>query len=200
MVVKDKVIVGISGGEFGVRGHVTAYNLKDGKKAWRAYSVGPDDEILFDPHKTTDARQAGRHGFLAEDLAGRPVEDRRRHHLGLVLLRPAAEPDLLRLGQPQHLEPGAAAGRQQVVDDHLRARPRYRHGQVGLPDDAARRVGLRRRQRDDPGRHQRQGPADQGARPLRPQRLRLHARTARPASCWSPRSTTRRSTGRPMST
>src|SRR3984893_10696273 len=35
MVVKDKVIVGISGGEFGVPGHVTAYNLKDGSKAWR---------------------------------------------------------------------------------------------------------------------------------------------------------------------
>ena len=30
MVVGDKVIVGISGGEYGVRGHVTAYNLRDG--------------------------------------------------------------------------------------------------------------------------------------------------------------------------
>ena len=53
MVVKDKVIVGISGGEFGVRGRVTAYNLKDGKQAWRAYSIGPDDETLIDPEKTT---------------------------------------------------------------------------------------------------------------------------------------------------
>src|ERR1700752_2057786 len=31
MVFKDKVIVGISGGEFGVRGSVAAYNIKDGK-------------------------------------------------------------------------------------------------------------------------------------------------------------------------
>ncbi|MGC1893718.1 MAG: PQQ-binding-like beta-propeller repeat protein, partial [Pseudolabrys sp.] len=31
MVVKDKVLVGISGGEFGVPCHVTAYNLSDGK-------------------------------------------------------------------------------------------------------------------------------------------------------------------------
>jgi PQQ-dependent dehydrogenase (methanol/ethanol family) len=53
MVVKDKVYVGISGGEFGVRGSVTAYNLKDGKLAWRAYSMGPDSEILIDPQKTT---------------------------------------------------------------------------------------------------------------------------------------------------
>ena len=52
-VVKDKVIVGISGGEFGVRGWVTAYDLKDGKLAWRAYSMGPDDEMLIDPEKTT---------------------------------------------------------------------------------------------------------------------------------------------------
>ncbi|GAA4525069.1 methanol/ethanol family PQQ-dependent dehydrogenase [Chelativorans composti] len=53
MVFKDKVLVGISGGEFGVRGHVTAYNLKDGSLAWRAYSTGPDDEVLMDPEQTT---------------------------------------------------------------------------------------------------------------------------------------------------
>lgn len=53
MVVKDKVLVGISGGEFGVRGHVTAYNLKDGTVAWRAYSMGPDADTLIDPEKTT---------------------------------------------------------------------------------------------------------------------------------------------------
>ncbi len=53
MPVKDKVLVGISGGEFGVQGHVTAYNIKDGSLAWRAYSVGPDDQLLFDPEKTT---------------------------------------------------------------------------------------------------------------------------------------------------
>jgi PQQ-dependent dehydrogenase (methanol/ethanol family) len=53
LVVKDKVLVGVSGGEFGVQGHVTAYNIKDGSVAWRAYSEGPDDQILFDPEKTT---------------------------------------------------------------------------------------------------------------------------------------------------
>ncbi|MCG7363436.1 methanol/ethanol family PQQ-dependent dehydrogenase [Roseomonas sp. ACRSG] len=53
MVFGDKVLVGISGGEFGVRGHVTAYNLRDGSVAWRGYSVGPDNEILVDPQKTT---------------------------------------------------------------------------------------------------------------------------------------------------
>ncbi|GLK75936.1 methanol dehydrogenase [Methylopila jiangsuensis] len=52
--VKDKVIVGISGGEFGVRGSLTAYNLKDGSKAWRGYSMGPDEDMLIDPAKTTE--------------------------------------------------------------------------------------------------------------------------------------------------
>ena len=51
--VKDKVIVGISGGEFGVRGSVTAYNIADGSLAWRAYSMGPDSDILADPEMTT---------------------------------------------------------------------------------------------------------------------------------------------------
>src|SRR6266851_1504880 len=54
LVVHDKVIVGISGGEYGVRGHITAYDLNSGKQVWRAYSVGPDQEILFDPNKTMD--------------------------------------------------------------------------------------------------------------------------------------------------
>jgi lanthanide-dependent methanol dehydrogenase len=53
LVVKDKVLVGISGGEFGVRGHVTAYDINTGKRVWRAYSMGPDSDTLMDPDKTT---------------------------------------------------------------------------------------------------------------------------------------------------
>ena len=52
-VFKDKVIIGISGGEFGVRGSVTAYDIKDGKRVWRGYSMGPDSDVLIDPAKTT---------------------------------------------------------------------------------------------------------------------------------------------------
>src|SRR5688572_27777027 len=51
-VFKDKVITGISGGEFGVRGFLAAYNIKDGKLAWKGYSTGPDEEMLMDPAKT----------------------------------------------------------------------------------------------------------------------------------------------------
>ncbi len=55
LVVHDKVIVGISGGEYGVRGHLSAYDLKSGKLAWRAYSVGTDADALLDANKTIDA-------------------------------------------------------------------------------------------------------------------------------------------------
>jgi lanthanide-dependent methanol dehydrogenase len=52
LVTKDKVIIGISGAEFGVRCYVTAYDINSGKKVWRAYSMGPDSDILVDPEKT----------------------------------------------------------------------------------------------------------------------------------------------------
>jgi alcohol dehydrogenase (cytochrome c)/methanol dehydrogenase (cytochrome c) subunit 1 len=45
LVVKDKYIVGVSGGEFGIRGWVAAYNVSDGKQAWKAYSMGPDEDV-----------------------------------------------------------------------------------------------------------------------------------------------------------
>ncbi|WP_432740444.1 methanol/ethanol family PQQ-dependent dehydrogenase [Methylobacter sp. G7] len=44
-VAKDLVIVGSSGAELGVRGYATAYNIKDGKQAWRVYATGPDADI-----------------------------------------------------------------------------------------------------------------------------------------------------------
>jgi PQQ-dependent dehydrogenase (methanol/ethanol family) len=53
IVVNDKVYTGISGGEFGVRGFLAAYNINDGSLAWKAYSTGPDDEMLVDPENTT---------------------------------------------------------------------------------------------------------------------------------------------------
>ncbi|HKO91663.1 MAG TPA: PQQ-dependent dehydrogenase, methanol/ethanol family, partial [Polyangiaceae bacterium] len=47
LVVNGSFIVGISGGEFGVRGHVTSYDVRNGKRLWRAYSTGPDAELML---------------------------------------------------------------------------------------------------------------------------------------------------------
>jgi PQQ-dependent dehydrogenase (methanol/ethanol family) len=59
-VIKDKVIIGISGGEFGVRGSVTAYNIKDGKREWRAYSMGPDSDTLMSADTTSLGKPVGK--------------------------------------------------------------------------------------------------------------------------------------------
>ncbi|HJR15745.1 MAG TPA: PQQ-binding-like beta-propeller repeat protein, partial [Gemmatimonadales bacterium] len=49
LVVGDKVYVGNSGGEFGVRGWLTALDAATGKTLWRAYSTGPDTDVLIGP-------------------------------------------------------------------------------------------------------------------------------------------------------
>lgn len=49
LVVKDKVIVGNSGGELGVRGWILALRVSDGSEVWRAYNTGPDAEVLIGP-------------------------------------------------------------------------------------------------------------------------------------------------------
>jgi alcohol dehydrogenase (cytochrome c) len=44
LVVKDKVIIGVGGGEFGIRGFVAAYDAKTGKEAWRFNTIpGPGE-------------------------------------------------------------------------------------------------------------------------------------------------------------
>jgi PQQ-dependent dehydrogenase (methanol/ethanol family) len=49
LVVKGKVLVGDSGGEFGVRGWLQALDVETGKVAWKAYHTGPDKDVLIGP-------------------------------------------------------------------------------------------------------------------------------------------------------
>jgi PQQ-dependent dehydrogenase (methanol/ethanol family) len=49
LVVKGKVLVGNSGGEFGIHGWLTALDSKTGRIAWRAYATGPDSAVLIGP-------------------------------------------------------------------------------------------------------------------------------------------------------
>jgi len=50
LVVKNKVLVGNSGGEMGVRGWVTALSTDNGQIAWKAYNTGPDTDVLIGPN------------------------------------------------------------------------------------------------------------------------------------------------------
>jgi lanthanide-dependent methanol dehydrogenase len=49
LVVKGHVLVGNSGGEYGVRGWIVALDAKSGEERWRAYNTGPDKDVLIGP-------------------------------------------------------------------------------------------------------------------------------------------------------
>ena len=84
--VKDKVIVGLSGGEFGIRCHMSAYDMNSGALVWRAYAAGPDESLLVDPKQTTQLGKPIGQDLEPEKLAGRSMEDGRRLRLGLDVL------------------------------------------------------------------------------------------------------------------
>ena len=74
LVVGDNVLVGVSGGEYGIRGHLTAYNISTGKQVWRWFSIPAPGE---DPVATngwwgtwaTKAENADLHRDIAKEKA-----------------------------------------------------------------------------------------------------------------------------------
>jgi len=50
IVVKNKVIVGNSGAELGVRGYVAAFDVDSGKELWRAFNTGNDADVKIGPN------------------------------------------------------------------------------------------------------------------------------------------------------
>jgi len=52
LVVKDKVFVGNSGGEMGIRGFIAALDADTGRELWRAWSTGPDTDVGIVPGTT----------------------------------------------------------------------------------------------------------------------------------------------------
>ena len=85
-VFGDKVLVGVSGGEFGVRGWVSAYNIKDGSLGLARIFRRTGFRHAHRSRSDDVARQACRPEFLDFDLARRSMEDRRRRDLGMVFL------------------------------------------------------------------------------------------------------------------
>ena len=63
-IIKDKVITGMSGAEFGVRCWLAAYNISDGSLAWKAYSAGPDRDMLFNSKTTSLGKRVGKNSSL----------------------------------------------------------------------------------------------------------------------------------------
>ena len=135
-VVKNMIFVGISGGELGVRGRLTALDLKS------ARSNGLP--IAADRMRTRASARASRPFTRkirgkdqgVEKLDPGPMESWGWHRMGMDLLRSRAESDLLRHGKSRSLECGYAARRQQVVHHYLGARSGNGYGEVGLPSRA----------------------------------------------------------------
>ncbi len=73
VIYKDKVIIGISGAEYGIRGFISAYNAKDGSLAWRWHTIPAPDEAGPDGVKGwegTYVEKADGQNPLNRDVAG----------------------------------------------------------------------------------------------------------------------------------
>jgi alcohol dehydrogenase (cytochrome c) len=53
LVVGNKVFIGNSGGELGIRGFAVALDVDTGKEVWRAFSTGPDTDRPYGPGSPT---------------------------------------------------------------------------------------------------------------------------------------------------
>ena len=81
LVVKNKVIVGVAGAEYGIRGFIDAFDAQTGKRAWRFYTV---------QGRVNQAAARGRPARRTSAVVGRS---------GYRHVRPAAEHHLLRHGE-----------------------------------------------------------------------------------------------------
>jgi alcohol dehydrogenase (cytochrome c) len=67
LVIKDKVVVGVAGGDFGIRGFIAAYNAHTGQEAWRFYTVPAPGEK---GHDTWPKGNAWEHGGASVWVTG----------------------------------------------------------------------------------------------------------------------------------
>ncbi len=145
LVAGGKVMVGASGGEFGVRGFVAAFDPDSGKELWRTFTVPG----------------AGR-AWQRDVAEGRSMEDRRRAGVGDRQLRSRHQHRVLGNRQRRTVDGRSASRRQPLrrVDDRDRRRDRTDQG--ALPVQPERVVGLGRGVAADPRGLPAQRPDDQG--------------------------------------
>jgi alcohol dehydrogenase (cytochrome c) len=169
IIAKGLLLTGVSGGEFGVIGRVEARDPKTGKMVWVASDRRRPHGLQVRRRRQQDRERHQRHD--QRNLAGRPVEGRRRSHLAGRHVRLEDRSGLLRHRQPGTVEQPPAPRRQPVLVLDDGDRHQDRPDQVALPGHAERRLGLRRHERIRHLRHERQAHGRQG----RPQRLLLRA-------------------------
>jgi alcohol dehydrogenase (cytochrome c) len=111
LVLKDKIIVGVAGGDRGIRAFIAAYDAGNGKELWRFYTIpGPGEP---------GQRQ----------LVRRIMEDRWRCGVEQRRVRRGREPRVLRYRQPVARSRWQRPGRRQPVQ-RQRGRARSRFGKL----------------------------------------------------------------------
>ena len=141
LVIKDRVIVGASGGEFGIYGWLKGLDLASGRIVWTARNIGPDAGMLASAGQFKPPYEAGTD--VGRDQLGQgQLEDRRGAGVGLDLLRPGARSHLLRQWQCLAVQRRAAGRGQQVDQQRAGPQTRGRFAGVGLPVHPARQLGL----------------------------------------------------------
>ena len=136
LVVKDKIIVGMAGGDRGVRGFIAAYDARTGKEVWRFYTIpGPGE-----PGNETWSGDSWKTGGAGVWNSGAYDAEANLVYFGT--------------GNPWPDREGRAAPRRQPVQrQRRRARSGHRQAEVALPVHAARPDGLRLHAGADPRRH-----------------------------------------------
>ena len=98
LVVKDKVLVGVGGGEYGIRGFVAAYDAKTGKEAWRFHAIPEPGEFGHESWKT----DAWMHGGGPAWLTGSYDPDLNLVYWGIGNAGPDWNPDTAARRQSVH--------------------------------------------------------------------------------------------------
>ena len=139
LVVKDKVIVGNSGGSSGCAAGSRRLDAATGRSVWRAYNTGPTRTSSSTTTSSTPTTKGPGGGPGGEELAAGGLEDRRRHRLGVDQLRPRAEPLYHGTSNPGPWNPELRPGDNKWTATLFARDPDDRLGEVGLPGHAARR-------------------------------------------------------------
>ena len=128
LVVKDKVILGIAGAEYGIRGFIEAFDAQTGKKIWRFYTVAGPGESGGNTWPKTDAYLRGG-GSIWVTGTYDPEQN-------LVFFGTGNPGPDYYSAQPRRRQP--------VYRVDCRARRRHRQAAVALSVHAARRARLGR--------------------------------------------------------
>jgi glucose dehydrogenase len=173
LVVKDKVLVGNSGGELGVRGWLTRSTRAPARIAWRAYAPGPDSEVLIGPDFKPFYAPTAARTWASPPGRPRPGRSAAATSWGWISYDPQADLIYYGTANPGPWNPEQRPGDNKWTAGIFARRPDDRRGALVLPVRAARPARLRRRQRERPARPGLQGQPAQGAGASGPQRLRV---------------------------